>query len=141
MRGTKCAFLKQKLRKKKSENRKIETGRKRKKIKDEGSKINKNRNMNLNEIITFIKNNKKFMREQYGVEKIGVFGSYVKNNIKENSDIDIVIEMNKESKTLHNFLELKRFLEKNLQREVDLGIESNLKQAVKKEILSEIVYA
>jgi len=81
------------------------------------------------------------MREQYGVEKIGVFGSYVKNNIKENSDIDIVIEMNKESKTLHNFLELKRFLEKNLQREVDLGIESNLKQAVKKEILSEIVYA
>jgi len=97
--------------------------------------------MNLNDIITFIKNNKKFMREQYGVEKIGVFGSYVKNNIKENSDIDIVIEMNKESKTLHNFLELKRFLEKNLQREVDLGIESNLKQAVKKEILSEIVYA
>jgi len=83
VRGTKCAFLKQKLRKKKSENRKIETGRKRKKIKDEGSKINKNRNMNLNEIITFIKNNKKFMREQYGVEKIGVFGSYVKNNIKK----------------------------------------------------------
>jgi len=39
--------------------------------------------MNLNEIITFIKNNKKFMREQYGVEKIGVFGSYVKNNIKK----------------------------------------------------------
>jgi len=141
VRGTKCAFLKQKLRKKKSENRKVETGRKRKKIKDERSKINKNRNMNLNDIITFIKNNKKFMREQYGVEKIGVFGSYVKNNIKENSDIDIVIEMNKESKTLHNFLELKRFLEKNLQREVDLGIESNLKQAVKKEILSEIVYA
>jgi len=40
--------------------------------------------MNLNDIITFIKNNKKFLREQYGVEKIGVFGSYVKNNIKEN---------------------------------------------------------
>ena len=88
MRGTKYAFLKQKLRnsesrkqklrKQKAESRKIETGRKRKKIKDEGSKINKNRNMNLNDIITFIKNNKKFMREQYGVEKIGVFGSYVK---------------------------------------------------------------
>jgi len=38
VRGTKCAFLKQKLRKKKSENRKVETGRKRKKIKDERSK-------------------------------------------------------------------------------------------------------
>ncbi len=72
------------------------------------------------------------MREQYGVEKIGVFGSYVKNNIKENSDIDIVIEMNKESKTLHNFLELKRFLEKNLQREVDLGIESKSQTSCKK---------
>ncbi len=97
--------------------------------------------MNLDDIINFIKNNKKFLKEQYGVEKIGIFGSYVKNNIKDDSDIDIAIEMAKESKTLHNFLELKRYLEKNLQREVDLGIESNLKQAVKKEIKSEIIYA
>ena len=97
--------------------------------------------MNLDDIINFIKNNKKFLKEQYGVEKIGIFGSFVKNNINDDSDIDIAIEMAKESKTLHNFLELKRYLEKNLQREVDLGIESNLKQAVKKEIKSEIIYA
>lgn len=99
------------------------------------------KNMNIDDIIEFIRNNKKFLKEQFGVEKIGVFGSYVKNNFQDDSDIDIVIEMNKGSKTLHNFLELKRFLEKNLQREVDLGIESNLKKAIKKEILSEIVYA
>lgn len=97
--------------------------------------------MNLDDIINFIKNNKKFLKEQYGVKKIGIFGSFVKNNIKDDSDIDIAIEMAKESKTLHNFLELKRYLEKNLQREVDLGIESNLKKAVKKEIKSEIIYA
>jgi len=97
--------------------------------------------MNLYDIINFIKNNKKFLKKQYGVEKIGIFGSYVKNNIKDDSDIDIAIEMDKESKTLHNFLELKRYLEKNLQREVDLGIESNLKKAVKKKIKSEIIYA
>jgi len=97
--------------------------------------------MNIDDIINFIKNNKKFLKEQYGVEKIGIFGSFVKNNINDDSDIDIAIEMAKESKTLHNFLELKRYLEKNLQREVDLGIESNLKQAVKKEIQSEIIYA
>ncbi|TSA25894.1 hypothetical protein D4R71_04460 [bacterium] len=97
--------------------------------------------MNLDDIINFIKNNKKFLKEQYGVEKIGIFGSYVKNNIKDDSDIDIAIEMAKESKTLHNFLELKRYLEKNLQREVDLGIESNLKKAVKNKIKSEIIYA
>ncbi|HDK27002.1 MAG TPA: hypothetical protein ENG48_07955 [Candidatus Atribacteria bacterium] len=97
--------------------------------------------MNIDDIINFIKNNKKILKEQYGVVKIGIFGSFVKNNIKDDSDIDIVIEMDKESKTLHNFLELKRYLEKNLQREVDLGIESNLKQAVKKEIKSEIIYA
>ena len=97
--------------------------------------------MNIDDIINFIKKNKKILKEQYGVVKIGIFGSFVKNNIKDDSDIDIVIEMAKESKTLHNFLELKRYLEKNLQREVDLGIESNLKQAVKKEIQSEIIYA
>ncbi len=97
--------------------------------------------MNIVEIIKFIKKHKKFLKEQYGVEKIGIFGSFVKNNIKDDSDIDISIEMAKESKNLHNFLELKRYLENKLQREVDMGIESNLKQAVKKEIKSEIIYA
>ncbi|MCK4357383.1 MAG: nucleotidyltransferase family protein [Candidatus Cloacimonetes bacterium] len=97
--------------------------------------------MNIDDIINFIKNNKKFLKEKYGVEKIGIFGSFVKNNIKDESDIDIAIEMAKEYKNLHNFLELKRYLEKNLKREVDLGIESNLKQTVKKEIKSEIIYA
>ncbi len=97
--------------------------------------------MDLNEIINFIRNNKEFLKEQFGVLRIGVFGSFVKDTYQDQSDIDIVIEMRKESKTLHNFLELKRFLEKNLQREIDLGMESNLKQTIKKEILNEIVYA
>ena len=97
--------------------------------------------MNLNEIISFIRNNKDLLKEQFGVLRIGVFGSFVKETYQDQSDIDIVIEMSKESKTLHNFLELKRFLEKNLQREIDLGMESNLKQTIKKEILNQIVYA
>ncbi len=97
--------------------------------------------MNLNEIISFIRNNKDLLKEQFGVLRIGIFGSFVKETYQDQSDIDIVIEMSKESKTLHNFLELKRFLEKNLQREIDLGMESNLKQTIKKEILNQIVYA
>lgn len=97
--------------------------------------------MNLNEIISFIRNNKDLLKEQFGVLRIGIFGSFVKETYQDQSDIDIVIEMSKESKTLHNFLELKRFLEMNLQREIDLGMESNLKQAIKKEVLNEIVYA
>ena len=97
--------------------------------------------MNLNEIISFIRNNKDLLKEQFGILRIGIFGSFVKETYQDQSDIDIVIEMSKESKTLHNFLELKRFLEMNLQREIDLGMESNLKQAIKKEVLNEIVYA
>lgn len=56
------------------------------------------------------------------------------------SDIDIAIEMLPEKKNLHNFLELRRFLEKSLGAPVDLGIESTLKPAVKNLIKNEIIY-
>jgi hypothetical protein len=45
------------------------------------------------------------------------------------SDIDIVIDMEKNKKNLHNFLALKRLIETDFDRSVDLGLHHTLKPA------------
>lgn len=92
------------------------------------------------EILEFISKHKKLACRKYGVVKIGIFGSRVKGSEKKQSDIDILIEMEKDKKDLHNFLEFKRFLEKNLGIRVDLGTESSLKPMVKKSIKEDLIY-
>jgi predicted nucleotidyltransferase len=95
---------------------------------------------NLNDIIVTLKKNKPFFRDQFGVVRIGVFGSFVDGRQTSTSDIDIVIEMTKEKKNLHNYLKLKKLLESEFNRSVDLGFEHTLKPAVVEKLKGKIVY-
>lgn len=92
------------------------------------------------EIVSYLKRNKQFFKEKFGVIHIGIFGSIVRGDQNTQSDIDIIIEMEKEKKNIHNFLNFKRFLEKQLGVKVDIGLESNIKPVVKEEIENEVIY-
>jgi uncharacterized protein len=92
------------------------------------------------QIAEFIKNHKEEFFFQYGITKIGLFGSIGRDELTIGSDIDIAIEMEPEKKNLYNFLAFKRYLEKELGRPVDLGIESALKPLVREMIKDEIMY-
>jgi len=91
------------------------------------------------EIIQFIRSHKQQLRDTYGVTRIGLFGSYARNEAKEGSDIDLTVEIQSSNK-YRSFLGLKRHLEKNFNQKVDLGIESTLKPIAKLHILKEIIY-
>src|SRR5680860_1359468 len=56
----------------------------------------------------------------FGVDRIGLFGSYSKNKTHPNSDIDFLVEIQKEKKTFRNFMALAYFLEDLFQKKVDL---------------------
>lgn len=76
--------------------------------------------------------------KKYGVKKAGVFGSIVRGEAREDSDIDILVEI--ESKiSLLDFVGLKLELEEALRRKVDLGEYSVIKSVIKDQILSEEV--
>lgn len=90
--------------------------------------------------MTFLRAHKQEFYDQYGVESIGVFGSIVRNELRDDSDIDVAIEMDSKRKSLRNFLAFKRQLESTFNRPVDLGIESTLKPAVRKSIAQDIRY-
>jgi predicted nucleotidyltransferase len=95
--------------------------------------------MTRNEIITFLKDKKLFLQEKYGVISIGLFGSYARNDYSDDSDIDIAVELKKENKA-DNYFGLLHFLEDNLHKKIDLGIESNFKKIIKQYIDKEIIH-
>lgn len=84
-------------------------------------------------------NNEKI--KEYGVRKIGVFGSYVRGQPKEKSDIDILVEFEEGKITFDNYMGLKLFLEHMFDRKVDLVIAEDIKQRLKPFILREVAYA
>ncbi len=92
------------------------------------------------EIIQSLLESKEKIRK-YGVKRIGLFGSVVRNEQAEGSDIDVLVEFEKGKKTFDNYMELKFFLEEQLQRKVDLVISDALKPQIKPYVMREIEYA
>lgn len=77
----------------------------------------------------------------YGVKKVGIFGSFVRSSQHAKSDIDILVEFDKNSKTFDNYMELKFYLESLFRHKVDLVIKDALKARIKREVLSDVKYA
>ena len=95
--------------------------------------------MGKQEIIKIIRNSKPEMESHYGVQRLGLFGSYVKGKQRKKSDIDILVTFNRDI-DLFDFLDLREYLESRLHAKVDLVMESALKPAIGKRILSEVEY-
>lgn len=91
------------------------------------------------QILSFLSDHKEILEHQFGVTKIGLFGSYARNEANEESDVDIAVEIEAPNK-FRSFFGLKRYLETNLYPKIDLGIESALKPIAKEFVSKEIIY-
>ena len=95
-----------------------------------------------NEIIDEIRKQYPHLSEEFGVKRIGIFGSAVKDSITENSDIDIVVELNRPIGL--KFVLLVEYLERLFGRKVDVltreGIKNIRVKKVSSEIEKDIVY-
>jgi len=49
----------------------------------------------LGDIKKIIQLHKEEIRKEYGVKEIGIFGSYIKGEQNDNSDVDILVELEK----------------------------------------------
>ncbi len=92
------------------------------------------------EILKLIQQNREKIK-RYGVKRIGLFGSYLRGEQREDSDIDILVEFEKGKKTFDNYMELKFFLEELFKRKVDLVIAESVKPELKKYIMESVRYA
>lgn len=95
--------------------------------------------MSASEIIRLLSELKAEVRQRYKAEIKGLFGSYMRGEEKEESDIDVLVEFD-EGANLLDFTGLSLFLEEKLNRHVDVVIESTIRQEIKTDIFREIVY-
>ena len=84
--------------------------------------------LNSKEIIKKIEEKSRDIK-RYNVKKIGLFGSFAKNKQHKKSDIDIIVNFEKE--TFDNYLDLLFLLEKMFRKKVDLVIEKDLHPELK----------
>ena len=95
----------------------------------------------LDRIKEILKKHEKELKEKYGIKEIGIFGSYLRGEVKEESDLDILVEFKPDAKiSLLEFVELENYLSDLLGVKVDLVEKSALKPRIGKRILSEVVY-
>jgi len=93
----------------------------------------------IEELKAVLQEHKRELENEYGVKAIGVFGSYVRNQGKKTSDIDILIEFQKAIDLL-TFVHLKNYLSALLDNQVDLVMKKALKPKIGERILKEVVY-
>lgn len=92
------------------------------------------------DVLAIVKKNKTFLKEKFGVKKIGVFGSIVRGDAREESDIDVLVEFESTKKSFDNFMELSFFLEDLFGKKVDLITTSGLDQYVRPYVEREVVW-
>ena len=76
--------------------------------------------------------------DQYRVESLGVFGSYVRDEQSSNSDLDLLVTFH-EPPSLLRFIELENYLSDLLGVKVDLVMKDALKPRIGERILNEVV--
>jgi len=91
------------------------------------------------EIIETLKKNSSVLRD-LGVSKIGLFGSYVRDEQLEKSDVDLLVEFMKDKKTFKNLMALANYTEKTLGKKVDLVTPESLSPYIAPHIKKEIFY-
>lgn len=96
--------------------------------------------MNRQDILAFLRTHKTELRNRFGVLRIGLFGSYARDEQHPGSDVDIAVVI-KSDNTFRSFFGLKAYLEDNLHTTVDLGMENAIKPAAKPSIQQDIIYA
>lgn len=91
-------------------------------------------------------------KDKFGFNKIGLFGSFSRDEQTEKSDIDIFVEMKFEKGMYRNYCNLQEYLENLFGRKVDLVDKSHFeyeykvpavkeyKEKVRKEILESVIY-
>jgi len=93
------------------------------------------------EVVSFIKaleGYKDYLRQEYKVREMGIFGSYAKNEQNRGSDLDILVEFYEPVGL--GYFELKDFLEDVLKIKVDLVTKMGIKTQLKDKILKEVIY-
>ena len=94
---------------------------------------------NKEKIISIIKSHRNDI-ESFGVRKLGLFGSFIREEQDPESDIDFLVEFYPERKNYDNFIHLSFLLETLLEHRIELVTSESLSPYIKPNIMKEVEY-
>jgi len=101
-----------------------------------------NNTLTKEEILATLREQKDFLHEKFFVKRIGIFGSFARNEATEKSDIDFLVEFDAPLNIyISNRYQLSDYLENLFHKHVDLANPKSLKPLYKSEILINAIYA
>ena len=91
-------------------------------------------------ILQFMQHNSERIRS-FGVARIGLFGSFVRNEQRPDSDIDLLIEYESGQASFKNLMNLAFFFEDSFHRKIELVTPTSLSDRLREYIAKEVEYA
>ena len=96
--------------------------------------------LTLTEITRILEAEKAQLADQYGIRELGVFGSYVRGEQRPDSDLDLLLELERPTRlSLIDLVELELYLGDLLGVKVDLVLEKNLRPRIGERIRDEVI--
>jgi predicted nucleotidyltransferase len=99
----------------------------------------KKTNLDLLDIKNKLNELKSVLRRKFRVKKIGIFGSFLKSQQNDKSDLDVLVEFI-EPTDFFTFITLEKFLSRRLGVKVDLVMKSALKERIREKVIKETLY-
>ena len=97
-------------------------------------------NLSDKDILRLLKAEKGFLRKEFGVINIGLFGSHAKGNQRADSDIDLLVELREPR--FDWIAGLHMYLEKRFDKKIELVRKSdNVNRRFTQRIANEVIYA
>ena len=91
-------------------------------------------------IITILKSHKSEL-SKFGVSNIGLFGSYLRNEQSDKSDIDLLIDFEPEKENFDNFMAVYDMFENLFENEkIELVTKNGLSKYIGPKILNDVMY-
>jgi predicted nucleotidyltransferase len=95
--------------------------------------------MKRDDVILSLRRFKEINQQKYSIKRIGLFGSAARDNMREQSDIDVVVEL--ETQGLFDLIGIKLDLEEQLSQDVDIvSYREKMNEFLKHRIDKEAVY-
>ena len=91
------------------------------------------------EVLRILSNELPYLNEKYGVGKIGLFGSYSRDEQVSGSDIDLLVQFERPI-GFFKFIAVEDYLKGKLGEKVEIVTEDALKPVIKPRVMKEVVY-
>ncbi|MBL0352325.1 MAG: nucleotidyltransferase family protein [Candidatus Dechloromonas phosphoritropha] len=94
--------------------------------------------MNRDTVLKLLSEHREEVRERYGARRLALFGSAARDELRDDSDIDVLVEFEGPA-TFDGYFDLKTRLEELFGRPVDLVTEKGLKPRARRHVEQDLI--